>query len=70
MTSKDLLKLKEAMPLGYRDQLAAKFEVTPTTIDRVLRGVGNRPEIIAAAIEIAETHKQYLAELKAKIKSL
>lgn len=70
MTTKDFLKLKQAMPRGYRYMLATKFDVTTVTIDRVLRGAAIRPDIVDGAIELAETHKQYLQEQKAKIKSL
>jgi hypothetical protein len=70
MTSKELSKLKKALPRGYRDKLAVKFMVSTVTIDRVLRGAHDRPDIIDGAITLAEEHKEYLASLATKIKSL
>ena len=70
MTSKELIKLKSAMPPKYRDTLALKFGVSTTYIDMIFRGTHVRHDVIDIAIELALDHKQKLEEQKAKIKSL
>jgi len=70
MTEKDLIKLKNKLPKGYRETLADKFGITVGYVDQILRGEKERLDVIDAAIELAEAHKQYLAEQKLKIKKL
>ena len=70
MTKKDLAKLRNSMPNGYRDYLAAKFRVSTPTVDRTFRGEGDRHDIIEAAIVMAEDHKRMLDEQASRIKSL
>ncbi len=70
MTEKDFIKLKRKLPKGYRETLAERFGVTTGYIDQILRGEKDRLDVIDAAIAMAESHKQYLAEQKRKINQL
>lgn len=70
MTEKELIKLRKKLPKGYRETLSERFDITTGYIDQILRGEKERLDVIDAAIEIAEAHKQYLANQKRKIKQL
>lgn len=70
MTEKELIKLKNRMPKGYREMLAEQFGITSGYIDQIFRGEKDRIDVIDAAIELATAHKQKLASQKLKIKQL
>lgn len=70
MTKKELNKLKNSLPRGYRDMIAEQLSCSVTLIDMVFAGNRRNIEIIKVAINIAQTHKEELAELSTKIKDL
>jgi hypothetical protein len=71
MTSRDLEKLKQKLPKGYRMMIWKKLcNVSLSAIDKVLRGDYNNEAILNTAIELAEEHQATIKNLKDKISSL
>lgn len=68
MTTRELDKLKDKLPRGYRVTLWKRLNIySLSTIDKVLRGDFNNKEIIDAAIQLAE---EYQADLKSQSEKL
>lgn len=70
MTKKELQKLRKAMPPKYRETLSVQFDITAGYVDQIFRGEKNRIDVITTAIELAEAHKEFLAQQKEKIRNL
>lgn len=70
MTKKELIKLKNSLPKGYRDTLSLKFNYSVSTVDMVLVGTRKNIELIKAAIELAKCHKIEMENLSKEIKQL
>lgn len=70
MEKEDLLKLKQNLPKGFRQQLAEDHKVTLSYIDLVLNGKRDNLDIIESAIEIAKKHKQKKNSISQQINKL
>lgn len=71
MTTKELDKLKNKLPRGYRTILWKRLDkYSISTIDSVLRGDFNNSIILDAAIQLAEEHQNELKIRSEKINSL
>jgi hypothetical protein len=70
MTSKELYKLRAALPKGSRAILAEKFGLTEGYINLVLTGHRNNEKVIIAAAEMVSEHKQKLKEATEFIQTL
>jgi hypothetical protein len=71
MTTRELDKLKDKLPHGYRITIWKRLNnVSLSAIDKVMRGDYNNTIIMNAAIELAEEHQAELKAQTEKIQSL
>jgi len=71
LTNRQLEKLKDRLPRGYRRILWKSIgNVSMSTIDAVMRGDFFNQTIIDAAIELAERHQQESKERAERISAL
>lgn len=62
--------LLEKLPSNYLKTLSERTKYTRNYVYLVLRGERNNPDILSAAIELADEHQENLASLRKKIHSL
>ena len=70
MTNKELKKLKDKLPAGYRERLATGVSVSVGTVDKVFAGERQNIKLIKKAIELAKEHQEELSHLSTEIKKL
>lgn len=70
MTKEELDKIKENLPVGYRESLSTATELSVVTIDKVLAGERQNLKVIRAAIDLAKQHKEELSRLQMEINNL
>jgi len=70
MNKEDLKILKEKLPTGYTNILAEKFDLSPSSITKILNNVWERLDVVEFAIKLAEENKNKSSGLSKKIKNL
>ena len=70
MTSKELYRLRAALPKGSKKIIAAKFGVSEGHVTQVLCGHRNNDAIIIEAVNIVSEHMQQLKNAETFIQSL
>ena len=70
MTKKELKKLKDKLPSGYRDTLATQTDLSLTSVDKILAGERKNINLVKAALNLAKTHQAELAQISSDIKKL
>ncbi|MDB4919470.1 hypothetical protein [Mucilaginibacter sp.] len=66
-SEQELIKIKEKLPRGYSKTLAQKFDITPKSIGRILKGTQNNEDVVLAALFLAEEHQQRISQAKEKL---
>ena len=70
MTKKDLKKLRNSLPKGFRTTIAEQCNCSVSLVEQVLNGVRVNLDVVQAAVELAASHKSRIDELTNQIKSL
>lgn len=70
MNKKDLVKLKNSLPKGYRKLISKRMNCSPSLVTMVFSGTRTNLEIVKEAITIAKEHKQEMESLSKEINDI
>ncbi|MGN2373508.1 hypothetical protein ACTFAO_07590 [Sphingobacterium spiritivorum] len=67
LSTKSLIKLKEALPKGYLSTISENFNLSKSTISRILDGKIENFEVVNYAIELVKQKRNTIDALENKI---